>query len=226
MSLVTILITGVCAVCFYDLKKIVALSTCNKVSWCLIFFICGDLGLALLQLLTHGVCKCYLFMSVGDLMGLSGGRQRAVGVFFSRYTGGYGTAIQALLIFSLAGLPFLGVFFSKHCLFFMLLYSYGAGLCFLVLAGFLLTYIYSMRFTLLLLGCGGGLRLGYSGRFLMICGVSLLGSFVKFFGRFNLCDESVRSRIRGSVGLLFIQVSGCFFGLLLYLYNGAGTSGV
>ncbi|KAF4530815.1 hypothetical protein B566_EDAN018844, partial [Ephemera danica] len=72
-SLLTILVTGVCACFFVDLKKIVALST-----------------LCLLQLLTHGVCKCYLFMSVGDLMSSSSGRQSSVGVYMGRYSGVYG----------------------------------------------------------------------------------------------------------------------------------------
>lgn len=122
LSLVTIVITGVCASFFDDLKKIVALSTCKNVSWCVVFFICGDLGLSLLQLLSHGVCKCYLFMSVGDLMSLSGRSQRAVGVYLSRYTGRFGVFMQSVLIISLCGLPFLGVFFSKHGLFSSLLY--------------------------------------------------------------------------------------------------------
>ena len=114
LGLLTIVVTGCCASYFFDLKKIVALSTCKNVSWCLVFFICGDLGLALLQLLTHGVCKCYLFMSVGDLMSVSGGSQSSVGCYFSRYTGEYGVLLQALLILALSGLPFLGVFFRKH----------------------------------------------------------------------------------------------------------------
>lgn len=124
-SLVTILIRGGCALIFNDLKKLVALSTCNNVSWCLVFYICGDLDLALLQLLTHGVCKCYLFMSIGDLMGLSGGSQRSVGVYLSRYGGMLGVYLQSFLILSLCGLPFLGVFFRKHGLFREMVYIFG-----------------------------------------------------------------------------------------------------
>lgn len=37
----TIFISGLSAVFFKDLKKIVALSTCNNVSWCLLFYTLG-----------------------------------------------------------------------------------------------------------------------------------------------------------------------------------------
>jgi len=114
LSLLTVIVRGLRALFFKDLKKLVALSTCNKVSWCLIFFVCGGVDLALLQLFTHGVCKCYLFMVVGDLMSLSGSSQSAVGVYLSRYCGPLGAVLQTLLILSLCGLPFLGVFFRKH----------------------------------------------------------------------------------------------------------------
>lgn len=179
-SILTIILTGFCASFFNDLKKLVALSTCNNVSWCVIFFICGDLGLALLQLLCHGVCKCYLFMSVGDLMRVSGGRQSAVGVYLSRYVGSFGSFLQVLLILSLRGLPFLGVFFSKHGLFSELLYIWGRGSFFLLCFGFFLTYVYSVRFVLMLLKGLGGLSLGYSRGFVLISLVSFLGTLLNF----------------------------------------------
>lgn len=226
ISLVTILITGICASYFCDLKKIVALSTCNNVSWCVVFFVSGDLGLSLLQLLTHGVCKCYLFMSVGDLMRLSGGSQSSVGVYFSRYSGVYGVLVQTLLVLSLSGLPFLGVYFRKHCLFSSFMYSYGLGVGLVLLGGFFLTYVYSMRLVFLLVGMGGGLGSGYSSRFLMICLVCLFGSLVKFFGGFVFYGEELGLSEGASVVLLFIQLSGCFLGLLLYYFNGLGRQGI
>lgn len=226
VSLLTVLITGVCASYFCDLKKIVALSTCNNIAWCIIFFASGNLGLCLLQLLTHGVCKCYLFMSVGDLMSLSGGRQSSVGVYLSRYSGFYGVLMQVLLILSLSGLPFLGVYFRKHCLFSSFLYSFGLGAGLLLMCGFLITYIYSMRLVFLLVSLGGGLRSGYSRRFLMICLLSLVGRLFKFFGGFAFYGEDLGVAVGASVLLLFVQLLGCFIGFLLYYFNGAGHQGV
>lgn len=210
-SITTILIRGGCALFFNDLKKLVALSTCKKVSWCLLFFICGDLDLALLQLLTHGVCKCYLFMSVGDLMGLSGRSQRSVGVYLSRYVGIYGVYLQAFLILSLCGVPFLGVFFSKHVLFSKVSYVYGLGYVFLFSAGFFVSYAYSIRFLLLLLKGLGGLSLGYSTRFLLISLLGVLGTVFKFIGIGGL-GETVALSLFFSGVLLVVQVFGRLIG--------------
>lgn len=38
-TIIRIFITGVCSLYFVDLKKIVALSTCKKVAWCVVFFV-------------------------------------------------------------------------------------------------------------------------------------------------------------------------------------------
>ncbi len=190
------------------------------------FFICGDLGLALLQLLTHGVCKCYLFMSVGDLMSAGGRSQRSVGVYSLRYLGVLGSCIQTLLIVSLSGLPFLGVFFRKHCLFSGVIYSYGLGFLLLLLACFLLTYIYSIRLILMLLKNTNSLRGGYSSRFLLIVVVCLLGTFINYFGRYNMVNEVFLGDFIRSLALLGVQLSGCILGCLIYLFNGFSLSHV
>ena len=176
---------------------------------------CGDLELALLQLLCHGVCKCYLFMSVGDLMSVSGGRQRAVGVYLSRYSGGFGVFLQRLLILSLRGLPFLGVFFSKHGLFSSILYVGGVGSLFWLLFGFFLRYVYSVRFVLMLVKGGGGLSSGYSSGFVLIALVSFLGTLLKFWGS-SFFDELVELESLSRRFLLLVQMLGCFFGVGLY----------
>lgn len=181
-SLLTIFITGLCACFFMDLKKIVALSTCNNISWCLLFYVCGDFGLCLLQLLTHGVCKCYLFMLIGDLMSSSSGSQSSVGVYRGRYSGIYGVVGQTVLILSLCGLPFLGVFFRKHAFFSRLLYIYGGGFLILLLSCFFISYIYSIRFLFLLLRLGGGLSRGYSRGFMLVSMVGFLGTLLKYIG--------------------------------------------
>jgi NADH:ubiquinone oxidoreductase subunit 5 (subunit L)/multisubunit Na+/H+ antiporter MnhA subunit len=181
-GMVTVVITGVSAVVFSDLKKVVALSTCKNVAWCLIFFVCGDLMLALLQLLTHGVSKCFLFMSVGDLMRSSGGRQSGVGVYMSRYAGVFGVVLQAVLVFSLCGLPFIGVFFSKHGLFCSFLFKYRGFSLLLLLLGFFISYVYSVRLALFLFGGVGGLNFGLSSRFVLVSLICFFRSVVKFFG--------------------------------------------
>ena len=56
----------------------------------------------------------------------------------------------------------------------------------------------------------------------MICGVSLLGTFINYFGSFRLCSENMARGVVDSVVLVVIQVVGCFLGLLLYIYKGFG----
>nr|YP_010461014.1 NADH dehydrogenase subunit 5 [Artyfechinostomum malayanum]UUF68167.1 NADH dehydrogenase subunit 5 [Artyfechinostomum malayanum] len=219
---VSIFITSFAALVFMDLKKIVALSTCNNVSWCILFFVFGDLDLALLQLISHGVCKCYLFMSVGDLMGQSGSSQSSVGVYLSRYSGLFLSMIQGFLVLSLCGLPFIGVFFSKHVLFSGLLYSSGLGFMVVFMVCLMLSYIYSFRFVLLLLGCMGGLSSGYSSFFYMICPLVVLGTLLNFFGGAVLGEDVIMGSVLSSL-VLFVQVIGCILGCLMYfLLMGSG----
>nr|YP_010505942.1 NADH dehydrogenase subunit 5 [Paragonimus skrjabini miyazakii]UXE35014.1 NADH dehydrogenase subunit 5 [Paragonimus skrjabini miyazakii] len=211
----TIIVSGVCASFFNDLKKVVALSTCNNISWCVLFFICGDLFLCLLQLLTHGVCKCYLFMSVGDLMSQSGGSQSSVGVYGSRYVGLFSSFLQSVLVFSLSGLPFMGVFFSKHGLFSVVSYCYGVGFLLVFWFAFFLTYVYSVRLSLLLLKVSSGLSTGYSSIFLLIGGLSLLGTFLNWVG-LVLFDESCGLSRWWGGSMLLVQVLGCLVGWMLF----------
>ena len=223
--LVSVIITGLCAVVFMDLKKVVALSTCKNVAWCLIFFVCGDLMLALLQLLTHGVCKCYLFMVVGDLMRSSGGRQNGIGVYLSRYTGIYGVVLQMLLVFSLCGLPFLGVFFRKHGLFCVFLYNYSFAALVGLLVGFFISYLYSTRLALFLFMSIGGLNFGYSRRFVLIRLIRFFGTLVNCGGS-CLFVELYELSVMWGIGFRLLQLVGCLVGALLFVYNVMWGGGV
>nr|WSP01999.1 NADH dehydrogenase subunit 5 [Wallinia sp. URM-2015] len=217
-SLLTTFITGVCACFFMDLKKMVALSTCNKISWCLLFYMCGDLGLCLLQLLTHGVCKCYLFMSMGDLMSSSSSSQSSAGVYMVRYSGFYGIVGQVVLITSLCGLPFLGVFFSKHAFLSGLLYIYGGSFMFFLLTCFFMSYVYSIRFVLLLFRLSGGLSSGYSSSFTLMASVSFLGTLLNYSGNCMLM-ESTSVSVCWSGLMSVLQLLGCSLGYLFFLFN-------
>nr|YP_009261939.1 NADH dehydrogenase subunit 5 [Echinochasmus japonicus]AKL39067.1 NADH dehydrogenase subunit 5 [Echinochasmus japonicus] len=218
ICLVTVVLTALSAIFFMDLKKIVALSTCNNVAWCVLFFVSGDVYLALLQLVTHGVCKCYLFMSVGDLMCQSGGSQSSVGVFLSSYSGLYLPFVQCLLVLCLCGIPFIGVFFSKHCLFSGILYGCSGGLLFVYLFALFLSYVYSVRFSLLLLCVGGGLGFGFSSFFVVICPLVVLGSFLNGVWSVALLELTSLSMFWSSL-ILFIQVFGVVCGGAVYWYS-------
>nr|WSP01987.1 NADH dehydrogenase subunit 5 [Creptotrematina aguirrepequenoi] len=218
ISLLTMLITGTCACFFMDLKKMVALSTCNKISWCLLFYLCGDFSLCLLQLLTHGVSKCYLFMFVGDLMSVSSGSQSSVGVYLSRYLGAYGIVGQGVLMVSLCGLPFLGVFFSKHVFFSGLFCTYGVSFMIFLLTCFFVSYVYSIRFVLLLFRLSGGLSSGYSSSFMLMAGVSFLGTLLNYSGSYMLAELTSMSACWSGL-MSVLQLLGASLGCLFFLFN-------
>lgn len=72
---------------------------------------------------------------------------------------------KRFLIFRLCGLPFLGIFYSKHVLF-GLGCSGGNSLSLaIVFVGFFLSYVYSMRFVLILLRREVGLSVGVASSF-------------------------------------------------------------
>lgn len=137
------------------------------------------MDLVLLQLVTHGVRKCLLFMLVGDLMCSSGGRQSSLGVYPSIYSGLLGCLLLRVLVFSLCGLPFLGIFFRKHYFFrFVVGGVYNLLVCVLLFFGFFLSYAYSSRLMMLLSSCVRGLSKGYVRSFLMVGWLVLIGSLV------------------------------------------------
>nr|UFQ89204.1 NADH dehydrogenase subunit 5 [Rhinebothrium cf. copianullum DJM-2021] len=143
--LLTIFITGICCFFFLDLKKIVALSTCNNISWCIMYLLCGDVILSLFQLASHGVSKCLLFMLVGDVMSGTGGSQASNCVYVPRLYGNWGLFGLFSIILGLSGAPFIGVFFTKH---FFLSSFFSSCNYILVLFVFLcvfLSYFYSFR---------------------------------------------------------------------------------
>lgn len=215
-SLLTVIISGVCACSFTDLKKIVAFSTCKKISWCLLFFFCGDFFLASCHLVTHGLCKCFLFMTVGDLMSSSYSGQKFIGVFPASYVDFWGCLVRSVLVFSLCGLPFLGVFFSKHCFISFLWGGCFRFSLFVEMLGVFLSYVYSFRFFLMLLGNSCGLGVGFSKDFVLLGGLIFLGTLVKWV-LFGVLEEIVCVGKKERFLLILLQTLGLSVGSLIYV---------
>nr|QIX04636.1 NADH dehydrogenase subunit 5 [Brachylecithum sp. PakAb2] len=216
VSVLTILISGCCALFFMDLKKLIALSTCNNIAWCLVFYVFGGVYLALFQLLVHGVCKCYLFMSVGDLMSSSGSSQESVAVYVPCYSGSFSLVVQSLLVFSLCGLPFLGSFFCKHLLLLYGFYGFDLVSLILLVMGVFVSYAYSLRLSLLLASVSVGLSVGYVSVFVALGFVSLLGSFIGYICG-EVCVENLLFGVLSSVCVLLVEMFGSAVGLWLVL---------
>lgn len=222
ISILTIVITGVCALCFIDLKKIVALSTCKNIAWCMIFLMFGELNLVLFQLVSHGVRKCMLFMLVGDIMMSRSGGQLRSGVYMSGYSGVYNVCLLSFLIFSLCGLPFIGVFFTKH--FFLVnlvLDRFSILVLIFVFLGFFLSYSYSFRFVLLICDKVRGMVSSNMSRYIFICFSIMLGSFYKYLfvkdlGELGSCGFLL------SLFFIFLMLSGLIFGWSFFFFGSRG----
>nr|YP_009178845.1 NADH dehydrogenase subunit 5 [Pseudanoplocephala crawfordi]ALJ78640.1 NADH dehydrogenase subunit 5 [Pseudanoplocephala crawfordi] len=214
LLLLTIFITGVCCFFFVDLKKIVALSTCNNISWCVLYLIFGDFVLSLFQLISHGVAKCMLFMLVGDVMSGSGGSQTSNCIYSPYLYGNWGVFSLFSVVLGLSGAPFIGVFFSKH---FLLTNFMGVGsillyLC--VLSCVFISYFYSFRLCSVIINFKSGLSAGtlyFFNSGLMV----YFWLFINYFVSGNL-DEVASLSFITSLDLLFFQFISCITAYLLY----------
>nr|YP_010499308.1 NADH dehydrogenase subunit 5 [Nippotaenia mogurndae]UWT58585.1 NADH dehydrogenase subunit 5 [Nippotaenia mogurndae] len=217
LFLLTILITGICCFFFLDLKKIVALSTCNNISWCMIYLLFGDVCLCLFQLLSHGVSKCMLFMLVGDVMSGSGGSQASNCVYSTRLYGNLGIFGLFSIILGLSGAPFIGVFCTKH--FFLSLFSGFTNillLIFICLCVFL-SYFYSFRLCHILINIEYSLAAGVLYTFnagLMV----YMWLFINFYLG-SIIDENNFILSEISIFLILSQLVCCWTAYFLYQNN-------
>nr|UFQ88748.1 NADH dehydrogenase subunit 5 [Rhinebothrium scobinae] len=214
LLLSTVCITGLCCFFFLDLKKIVALSTCNNISWCVIYLLCGDVILSLFQLISHGVSKCLLFMLVGDVMSGSSGSQASNCVYSPRLYGNWGIFGLFSVILGLSGAPFIGVFFTKH----FLLSNFGSAnnlfLTFFLLFCVFLSYFYSFRLCSILVNINTSL----------VCGVLYSfgsGIMVYLWLAINYYIAGSLDEVSGvgnltSILLLGFQIISCFTAYVFY----------
>nr|UFQ88424.1 NADH dehydrogenase subunit 5 [Rhinebothrium sp. LRP 10396] len=211
---ITIFITGVCCFFFLDLKKIVALSTCNNVSWCIVYLLLGDVTLSLFQLVSHGVSKCLLFMLVGDVMSGTGGSQASNCVYMPRLFGNWGIFGLFSVVLGLSGAPFIGVFFTKHFLLSTFSSSINlVGYCFILLCVFL-SYFYSFRLCSVLISLNNSVASGVLFSFnsgLMVYFWLMLNFFIA-----NTLDEVSTVSAVPSLMLITFQLVSCLTAYFMY----------
>nr|UFQ89096.1 NADH dehydrogenase subunit 5 [Dollfusiella sp. MZUSP 7992] len=212
--LTTVFITGICCFFFLDLKKIVALSTCNNISWCLIYLIFGDVTLSLFQLVSHGVSKCLLFMLVGDVMSGTGGSQASNCVYSPRIYGNLGIFGLFSVILGLSGAPFIGVFFTKHFLLTGFNSFFNLPLFVFLMLCVFLSYFYSFRFCTILLNTKISIVSGVS--FTFTSGLLVyIWLMINYFIAGSL-DELSTFSSNGSMLLIIFQLTAIFTSILFY----------
>nr|YP_003434415.1 NADH dehydrogenase subunit 5 [Taenia pisiformis]ADC52495.1 NADH dehydrogenase subunit 5 [Taenia pisiformis]QQY84934.1 NADH dehydrogenase subunit 5 [Taenia pisiformis] len=217
LLVLTIIITGISSFFFLDLKKIIALSTCNNISWCLLYLLYGDVLLSLFQLLSHGVSKCILFMLIGDVMSGSSGSQASNCVYSPVFYGNWSIFSSWLVIIGLAGVPFIGVFFTKHFLLSNFINILNISTCCIVMLCVLISYLYSFRLCSILLNskcsCSHGVLFFFNSGLMVFFWL-----FINFYLFFNL-DEVVYSRVLINSNLIFFQLLSILIATLFYSNN-------
>nr|BBB87208.1 NADH dehydrogenase subunit 5 [Moniezia benedeni] len=206
LLLLTILITAVCSLFYFDLKKIVALSTCNNISWCLLYLIYGDLTLALCQLLSHGVSKCMLFILIGDVMSGASGAQSSNCIYSSSLYNNWGIFSLFSVILGLSGVPFIGVFFTKHFLLTNFMFGGNIILFLLILMLVLLSYLYSFRLCAILINIKSSITLGTL-YFFNSGAIIYLWLFINYFMFFNFDEKISLSYVICSMLIIFQLMS-------------------
>nr|QYF07791.1 NADH dehydrogenase subunit 5 [Microcotyle caudata] len=212
--LVTTIVTGVSSLIISDSKKIVALSTSNNISWCLIYIFSGFSYLAVLQLLVHGLGKCLFFIIMGNIMSSGEGAQEYKGFHPSVSYINLGSTFFS--VFCLSGAPMLGIYFSKH--FFFSSYFGETGNYFfslLLLVSFFVTNLYSARLIAISCGTANGNSVSYETNFGFSLYVLLFVGIVCLFNS-TLLSESIEGNMRLGFIIIFLFIAGSFFGLVLY----------
>nr|YP_007375111.1 NADH dehydrogenase subunit 5 [Taenia martis]BAM76208.1 NADH dehydrogenase subunit 5 [Taenia martis] len=214
LLILTIIVTGVSSLFFTDLKKIIALSTCNNISWCVLYLIYGDFTLSLFQLLSHGVSKCMLFMLIGDVMSGSGGSQASNCVYNSKLYGNWNILGSFMVILGLSGVPYIGVFFTKHFLLSMFVNVVNLFVNLLICLCMFLSYLYSFRLCKILINvkCSSnfGVLYFFNSSFMVV-----LWLFVNYY-LFFLLDEIVLVSNFYSLILLLFQIFSIYLCIKIY----------
>jgi len=219
LRLYTIILTGFSALFLTDLKKLVALSTCNNISWCVFCFTLGDSTLGLLFLITHGISKCLLFIVVGDLMSSSSGSQSGVGVYSSRYSGLQIPITSVVLLSSLSGLPYMGVFLVKHILMELVITTHDSLLNTIACLCVVLTYCYTYRFGYLLMDRCSGISFGVSCEYFLYMLVGFTPRLLAMYAAGDILVETVYSDIPSFTSLFFIiHFCGMLFALVFHFF--------
>lgn len=144
----TIVYAGIIAVFQYDLKKIIAYSTCSQLGYMVLACGLGNFKGAFFHLVTHAFFKAALFLSAGVLIYSLNGEQdiRKMGGLSKKLP----TVFLIMLLNNLAliGLPPLAGYYSKDFIFLGIIVTphyYGGFIIFNALIGILLTALYSTR---------------------------------------------------------------------------------
>jgi proton-translocating NADH-quinone oxidoreductase chain L len=177
----------------YDLKKIIAFSTCSQLGM-MVAAVMYNSNIGFYHLLNHGYFKALLFLSAGSVIHALGGEQdiRKMGGLFSYMPF---TALCMLIgSLALAGFPFLSGFYSKEFILFNA-FSFGNVLDGVVFLLLILTSIFTVLYSIKILytvfylprfkGTQGVLNSVHEPAIRMVLPMFILVCFTILFGFFH-----------------------------------------
>nr|QJD07079.1 NADH dehydrogenase subunit 5 [Ancyrocephalus mogurndae] len=211
LCLISIFISAWGALYFLDLKKIVALSTCNNISWCVLYCCFSSPELCVTQLVVHGIAKCLLFMGIGDVLAGSYSSQNYGSTLSSGWASNTGWMGLTPIIIGLGGAPFNGVFFTKHLLLSGFENNIGILLALSFGYGVFLSSAYSTRLFILVSSLLTGISNAIVNLFFVGGGFALLPSLLSYLGSFCTIESSSLS-IFSSLGSIVVQTAGVWNG--------------
>nr|AFD18204.1 NADH dehydrogenase subunit 5 [Cichlidogyrus sclerosus] len=218
ICLLTIFVSGFAASVFTDIKKIVALSTCNNISWCFVYYLSGSPELCICQLVCHGIGKCMLFIVIGDSLASAGGSQNKSCFTALPNNSLAGFSALSLLSISVAGFPFLGVFFTKHAMLNGVFNGSGFLVTGLVLIGAFVSYTYSMRL-IFLVTCPKGVNNQWLNNvYLFLSPIIVICSLFGYSLAVGLEETSEINSFYG-VFILLLNFAGVLVGYGLYSFE-------
>nr|WMC20930.1 NADH dehydrogenase subunit 5 [Helicocranchia sp. n SB-2022] len=154
ISILTTIMSGICALYEYDMKKIIALSTLSQLGVMMMSLGVGLPMLALFHLYTHAMFKALLFMCGGNIIHCFGGNQDVRQISNVCKLMPVTTMFLNISNMALCGMPFLAGFYSKDLIIEGLI-SGDINIVMFILGAFgvCLTVLYSMRFSFYSIWC-------------------------------------------------------------------------
>nr|YP_010944760.1 NADH dehydrogenase subunit 5 [Galiteuthis armata]WMC20858.1 NADH dehydrogenase subunit 5 [Galiteuthis armata] len=154
ISILTTIMSGVCALYEYDMKKIIALSTLSQLGVMMMSLGIGLPMLALFHLYTHAMFKALLFMCGGNIIHCFSGKQDVRQIKNVSKLLPVTTMFLNISNMALCGMPFLAGFYSKDLIIEGLISgSFNMVIFLLGVFGVCLTVLYSMRFSFYTVWC-------------------------------------------------------------------------
>nr|ACC78205.1 NADH dehydrogenase subunit 5 [Sthenoteuthis oualaniensis]QSH90719.1 NADH dehydrogenase subunit 5 [Sthenoteuthis oualaniensis] len=148
ISILTTIMSGVCALYEYDMKKIIALSTLSQLGVMMMSLGLGLPMLALFHLYTHAMFKALLFMCGGNIIHCFSGKQDMRQINNVSKLLPVTSTFLNISNMALCGMPFLAGFYSKDLIIEGLIVgNINVITMVLGLFGVCLTVLYSMRFS-------------------------------------------------------------------------------